>query len=192
MILGLLWVARLLSLEPVEASIAGARLAGVPGLASELLDICEVESLCERVGIHAGRRPRVRGATFWRLAEGAGWLDPATCPLHCFPGDIPDDKSASAGRGKHAAAGPAISTSPAAPRNIPSDGARWGIRGTHGLAAAYSVRWLGPCVAPEAIDVPVLSAIVTARRLGELASRYGRRTAAARAEAWRRGVGATR
>jgi len=154
-ILGLLWVARLLSLEPVEASIAGARLAGVPGLASELLDICEVESLCERVGIHAGGRPRVRGAAFWRLAVAAGWL--GTCEAHAL-----------------------------------DDGARWGIRGAHGLAAAYSVRWLGPCVAPEALDVPVLSAIVTARRLGELATRYGRRTAVARAEAWRRGVAGAR
>lgn len=157
MILGLLWVARLLSLEPVEASHAGARLAGVPGLASELLDICEVESLCSRVGLHAGGRARVRGERFWRAAVEAGWLSPATCEAHAL-----------------------------------DDGLRWGIRGAHGLAAAYSVRWLGPCVAPEALDAPVLSAIVTARRLGELASRYGRRTAAARAEAWRRGVGATR
>lgn len=152
MILGLLWVARLMSLEPVEASIAGARLAGVPGLASELLDICGTESRCERVGIHAGGRPRVRGESFWQRARAVGWL--GSCEAHAF-----------------------------------DDGARWGIRGVHGLAAAYSVRWLGPCVAPEALDVPVLSAIVTARRLGELASRYGRRTAVARAHAWRHGVG---
>ena len=149
---GLLWLVRLLTLSPVQASIAGAALAGEPGLASELLDLCEVESLCEPVGIHAGGRVRTRGEVFWRAAVEAGWL--GSCDAHAL-----------------------------------DDGARWGIRGTHGLAAAYSVRWLGPCVAPEALDVPLLSAIVTAQRLGELASRYGLRTAEARAHAWRHGVG---
>ncbi len=66
---------------------------------------------------------------------------------------------------------------------------RWGIRGSHGLAAAYSVRHLGECVAPEALDVPYLSAVVTVRRLRELERRYGRRTPEARALAWRVGVG---
>lgn len=65
---------------------------------------------------------------------------------------------------------------------------RWGIRGAHGLAAAYSVRQLGECVAAEAIDVPYLSAVVTVRRLRELERRYGLRTSAARARAWKVGV----
>lgn len=65
----------------------------------------------------------------------------------------------------------------------------WGIRGAHGLAAAYSVRHLGECVAPEALDVPLWSAVATIRRLRVLRDRYGLRTAAERAEAWRRGVG---
>lgn len=64
----------------------------------------------------------------------------------------------------------------------------WGIRGAHGLAAAYSVHVLGECVGPEAIDVPFLSAVATIRRLRVLARRYGLRTPEARAEAWRRGV----
>lgn len=68
----------------------------------------------------------------------------------------------------------------------------WGIRGAHGLAAAYSVHVLGECVGPEAIDVPLLSAVATIRRLRVLAGRYGLRTAEARAEAWRRGVSASR
>ena len=67
---------------------------------------------------------------------------------------------------------------------------RWGIRGAHGLAAAYSVRYLGACVAPEVLDTPLVSAVVTVRRLVELERRYGLRTPAARAEAWRRGVSA--
>ena len=69
------------------------------------------------------------------------------------------------------------------------NGFGWGIRGAHGLAAAYSVHVLGECVAPEAIDVPLFSAVATIRRLRVLARRYGLRTAEARAVAWRQGVG---
>jgi hypothetical protein len=68
-------------------------------------------------------------------------------------------------------------------------GEDWGIRGPHGLAAAYSVHVIGDCVGPEAADVPLLSAVMTIRRLRVLARRYGLRTPEARAEAWRRGVG---
>lgn len=69
-------------------------------------------------------------------------------------------------------------------------GAGWGIRGAHGLAAAYSVAHLGECVGPEALDVPLVSAVATIRRLRVLARRYGLRTVGERAEAWRRGVAA--
>jgi hypothetical protein len=68
----------------------------------------------------------------------------------------------------------------------------WGIRGAHGLAAAYSVAHLGECVGPEALDVPLLSAVATIRRLRVLARRYGLRTVGERAEAWRRGIGSAR
>ena len=66
---------------------------------------------------------------------------------------------------------------------------QWGVRGSHGNVAAYAVRHLGPCVAPEVLDLPIMSAIATARRLVELRRRYGRRTPAARDHAWRHGVG---
>lgn len=148
----LIYLARLLELGPVEASIVGAKIAGVPGLASELLDICEVESECRPIGIHRDGPPRISGLRFYRLARAKQLLD--DCPAHAL-----------------------------------GDADRWGIRGAHGLAAAYSVYWLGECVPPEAIDVPLLSAIVTARRLGVLASRYRKRTAKTRAHAWRHGVG---
>lgn len=76
-------------------------------------------------------------------------------------------------------------------RHQQADGGHgWGIRGAHGNAAAYAVRFLGECVGPEALDVPLLSAVATIRRLRVLARRYGLRTADERAEAWRRGVGA--
>jgi hypothetical protein len=151
-LLAIIYLARLLELGPVEASLAGAKIAGAPGLASELLDICEAESGCTAVSIHRGKLRRVQGRVFYRKARAAGLLD--DCPAHAL-----------------------------------GDGDRWGIRGAHGLAAAYSVYHLGECVPPEAIDIPLMSAIVTARRLGELATRYRRRTAASRAHAWRHGVG---
>lgn len=109
----LLWLASLLELDPVRASLVGARTAGFPGLASELLDICEAETGCERVGVHRDARPdipRVRGRVFWRAAQARGWV--RGCPAHQL-----------------------------------GDGRRWGVRGTHGLVAAYSVRHLGECVA---------------------------------------------
>ena len=74
-----------------------------------------------------------------------------------------------------------------------TDGALgWGPRGVHGLAAAYSLHVLGDCVAPEALDVHVLSAVATIRRLRVLRDRYGLRTVDARALAWRVGVGKAR
>lgn len=68
-------------------------------------------------------------------------------------------------------------------------GEGWGPRGAHGLVAAYSVHLLGECVPAAALDVPLVSAVVTARRLRALRSRYGLKTVDARARAWRVGVG---
>lgn len=145
-------VLRALALDPVEACAAGARGAGHPDLALEVLAICERETAgCRRVGIHRGHVPRVPGLTFRRSATG---LDPEACELH--RGGAPE---------------------------------RWGIRGPHGHAAAFAVRYLGPCVAPEALDVPIVSAWTAARRLAVLRDRFGRRTAPARGHAWRHGVG---
>lgn len=72
------------------------------------------------------------------------------------------------------------------------DGDRWGVRAAHGHAAALAVRYLGACVAPEALDEPLVSAVVAVRRLVVLERVYGLRTAAQRAEAWRRGASARR
>lgn len=44
------------------------------------------------------------------------------------------------------------------------DRERFGVRGVHGLSAAYSLWHLQPCLAPEALDVPFLSAVTAARR----------------------------
>lgn len=72
----------------------------------------------------------------------------------------------------------------------PDDAAGWGPRGAHGNVAAYAVHVLGPCVAASALDIPLVSAVATIRRLKVLARRYGLRTVEARARAWREGVGA--
>jgi len=77
----------------------------------------------------------------------------------------------------------------ACPEHALGDGDRHGVRGAHGLVAAYSVRWLWTCAAPELLDVPIVSAVVVVRRLAELEHRYGLRDRASRAHAWRRGVG---
>ena len=41
---------------------------------------------------------------------------------------------------------------------------QWSVRGAHGLLAAYQLARLGPCVAPQALDVPLLSALAAARK----------------------------
>lgn len=148
-ILGATWFAALMGLSPVKASLAGARLAGWSGLASELIDICESESECVVIGVH---HRRVNGRRAWQRAVEKSLLD--SCDLHAL-----------------------------------GDGDRWGVRGIHGNIGAYAVADLGVCVAPEALDVPILSAIVTARRLGRLVTRYKKRTTEARSHAWRHGVG---
>lgn len=155
-------VVRLLTLDPVAASVAAPQLLGSPGWTAEVLDMMRVESRGVAVGIHRGRVRRVPGRVFWRRAVAAGDLSPRTCPEHQL--------------GNRAGAGYQA-------------GDRWGIRGAHGLAAAYSVRYLGDCVAPELLDVPLLSAIVVVRRLEVLERRYGLKTRQARAAARRRGPG---
>ena len=74
----------------------------------------------------------------------------------------------------------------------PGDAAGWGIRGVHGHAAAYAVRYLGACVPAAAIDNPFLSAVAAVRRLRTLEREYGLRDAGSRALAWRLGVRAAR
>ncbi len=44
------------------------------------------------------------------------------------------------------------------------DRERFGVRGVHGLSAAYSLWHLGPCLAPELLDIPFLSAVIATRR----------------------------
>ncbi len=53
------------------------------------------------------------------------------------------------------------------PENTAHDAAdreRFGVRGVHGLSAAYSLWHLGPCLAPEVLDIPFISAVIAAKR----------------------------
>ena len=150
-LLALAFLRSIVSVEPVDASTIGCRMAGL-GYAEEVARICRTESRCSRIGLHVGHAPRVRGEVFEARARRAGWIG-NDCPGHV------------------------------------EGGARWGVRGPHGNVAAYSVRHLQRCAVPEVVDVPLLSAIVACRRLEELRARYGKRSAAARALAWRHGAG---
>ena len=64
------------------------------------------------------------------------------------------------------------------------DPRRFSTRGPHGLSAAYSLRFLGQCVPPEALDVPILSAIAAARRLQYQCRSHGACSAAERRRYW--------
>lgn len=47
------------------------------------------------------------------------------------------------------------------------------VRGVHGLAAAYSLRYLQPCAAPAALDNAFLSGVAAARRMLDMCNRRG-------------------
>jgi hypothetical protein len=62
---------------------------------------------------------------------------------------------------------------------------RFGVRGSHGLAAGYSLRFLsGPCLAPEVLDTPLISAFAATRRAMEMCARLGACTRAKRHSHW--------
>ena len=116
----LLIVLRLLSLDPREATLAAAKVAGWPELGPELVKICKRESpgqdCRQRVGLHLNNTPRAI-RSFYRKAVAHGWLDPEHCPEHRA--------------------------------TTLKEMERFAVRGNHGLAAAYSLRFLAaPCAAP--------------------------------------------
>lgn len=48
----------------------------------------------------------------------------------------------------------------------------YAVRGSHGLMAAYSMRFLG-CLPPHVLDIPLVSAFVAAKRATNQCERYG-------------------
>ena len=106
----------------------------------ELLRICRRESRCRRVGIHD--LDSWASHVAYTRAVGAGWIDPA-----CQP-----EKSLSA-----------------APGSSREERGRWSSRGSHGLMAAYHLRFLSvPCLPPEILDIPFFSAIAAAKKLNSI------------------------
>lgn len=65
-----------------------------------------------------------------------------------------------------------------------TDVLRFGVRGAHGLMAAYSVRYLGPCVAPEVLDVPLISAYAATLRAAAHCDRSKACSKSARRTMW--------
>ena len=156
----LLVILHLLTLNPRDATLVGATLAGWPEFAPELLSICKRESpgnACARpVGLHGNDAPRaVR--RFYTKAVARGWLDPAACLEHRA--------------------------------ETHEEMRRFGVRGSHGLAAAYTLRFLtGECLAPEALDTPLISAFAATRRAMAMCAQRGACTRGQRYAHW---VGAT-
>lgn len=58
-------------------------------------------------------------------------------------------------------------------------------RGVHGMMAGYSLHYLGACLPPQVLDVPLLSGIAAARRARRTCERYGACTRKARRLVWR-------
>lgn len=53
------------------------------------------------------------------------------------------------------------------PANCPAHAYRPGVWSTHGawgLMAGYNLKWIGGCLPPEALDVPIVSALAAARK----------------------------
>lgn len=61
---------------------------------------------------------------------------------------------------------------------------RFSTRGVHGMAAAYSLRFLGDCLPPEALDIPLLSAVAAARRAKAQCREHGACSSDARHRMW--------
>ena len=70
------------SLGPLDASVAAAHLERRPDLAAEVRQLARVESRGVAVGVHTGHARRVSGRRFYERAVAAGYLLPATCPEH--------------------------------------------------------------------------------------------------------------
>jgi hypothetical protein len=65
------------------------------------------------------------------------------------------------------------------------DSTRFSVRGPHGMSAAYTLRFLGACLPPEILDVPIVSALAAALRAQYQCERYGACNRKSRHRLWR-------
>lgn len=152
----LLLILRLLSLGPREATLAGAGAAGWPDFAPELLTICKRES----PGHDCDRTVGIHGND----ASGAvrRFYTKAVARGWLDPAGCPEHRAVTF-----------------------EEMQRFSVRGPHGLAAAYSLRFLpSECVAPEVLDIPFVSALVATRRARAMCERHNACDRAARHNLW--------
>lgn len=64
------------------------------------------------------------------------------------------------------------------------DPERFGVRGSFGLSAAYSLRFLPGCWPPEVMDIPIVSAYLAAKRAENQCKKYGACTKKAHRKFW--------
>ncbi len=129
----------LMLLDPVASTRLAAGAVDAR-MEVELLRICHRESRCRRVGVH--NIDAWASHVAYERAERVGWID-GTCQ--------PEKPLSEALRSSRDSA------------------RRWSSRGSHGLMAAYHLRFLEvPCLPPEILDVPIFSAIAAARKLDSI------------------------
>lgn len=124
----MLWLLRaiftLAALPPVPAAYVAAAVTGQPDIGPQLVAVCQRESRCQAVGVHAidaDRDPSDGWAAQVRMGHLRAWCQPYT----------PDT---------------------------------WSTRGPWGLWAAAHWAYLPPCYQAAWLDVPVVSAVVAARK----------------------------
>lgn len=61
---------------------------------------------------------------------------------------------------------------------------RFGVRGSFGTSAAYTLWHLGGCLPPEVLDVPMFAALATAKRMIYQCEKHGACTRAERHRMW--------
>lgn len=152
----LLLILRLLTLSPRDATLVGASMAGWPEFAPELLSICKRES----PGHDCKRTVGVHGND--APAAVKRFYAKAVARGWLDPAGCPEHRA-----------------------ETHEEMVRFGVRGSHGLAAAYTLRFLaGECVPPGVLDTPLISAFAATRRALEMCTRRHACTRAARHVHW--------
>ena len=64
------------------------------------------------------------------------------------------------------------------------EGYRFSTRGPYGMSAAYTLRFVGRCLPPEVLDLPIVSAVAAARRMQAQCRDHGACTREARHRMW--------
>lgn len=151
-------------IRTIDVETAIALVAGTPAMRSELRALVLSESKGYAIGVHAKVNPSLR-----RRSGAQAW--------------------------RRAVARGWLSpeTCPAHRLDVEDEaGEAWGPRGVAGQIAAFAVRRVAPCVPPSVLDIPIVALRAARAQIEDLRKVYRFETAAERALAWRRGIGAAR